>query len=92
MPAAACTHHRFLLNRQSSQALPRAAEILREQIFVREGRLFYCCRSGRFSLLFAQVPIARDHLHVFRVMFHSPRINLRQTGLGPQSGSIPYFG
>jgi len=38
------------------------------------------------------VPIARDHLHVFRVMFHSPRINLRQTGLGPQSGSIPYFG
>jgi hypothetical protein len=36
MTAIACTHHRFLLNRQSSQTQRRAAGILREQIFFAE--------------------------------------------------------
>jgi hypothetical protein len=70
----------FLLNRQSSQAQRRAAQIVREQISrAKCGPLILM--SANLCLLFARTRIVSHHLHVFRLMFFSPNIPICTTWL-----------
>ena len=77
MPVIAGWHHRSLLsllNRQSSQAQRRAAEIVREQILRPNSRAFLFASAACVCLLCAVCTDRCDHLQVFRLMFYSPRI------------------